>query len=70
MHNVSVGDIFVNSNEVYRVKSVSASPELPDDPYIDVDVFTGSCFEQPKPWGFEFTLSQSKDYSLQHYKAV
>jgi len=36
---VSVGDIFMSSNELYRVTYVQQSKMFPDDPYFEVDMF-------------------------------
>ena len=35
----SVGDIFMSSNELYRVTHVQQSKMFPDDPYFEVDVW-------------------------------
>jgi hypothetical protein len=67
MHNVSVGDIFTDSNEVYRVVEIKHTKEFPDDPYLVVETFvSGSGFERNE---VGFTLLQAEYYSLQHYKA-
>jgi hypothetical protein len=43
---VSVGDIFMNSNEIYRVTYVQQSKTFPDNPYFEVDVWVaGSGWE-------------------------
>jgi hypothetical protein len=67
MHNVSVGDIFTDSNEVYRVVEVLHSEDFPDDPYLVVESFvSGSGFERDE---IGFSLLQAEYHSLQHYKA-
>ena len=38
MHNVSVGDIFMDSNEVFRVIEVLENEKFPEDPLIEVEV--------------------------------
>ncbi len=38
-NNISVGDIFMSSNELYRVTDVQQSKMFPDDPYFEVDMF-------------------------------
>ena len=68
MHNVSVGDIFTDSNEVYRVVEILHSEDFPDDPYLVVESFvSGSGFTARSDVGF--ALSKVEYYSLQHYKA-
>jgi hypothetical protein len=74
MHNVSIGDIFTNSEDIYRVLALHQREESPDDPFIEAEVFVsdrgftkgdnysvGSC---------GFTLTEAKNYKLKHYKAV
>ena len=74
MHNVSIGDIFTNSEDIYRVLALHQREESPDDPFIEAEVFfsdrgfmkgdeysVGSC---------GFTLSQAVESKLKHYKAV
>jgi hypothetical protein len=68
MHNVSVGDIFTDSNEVYRVVEVQHFEDFPDEPYLVVESFvSGSGFERDE---IGFTLLQAESYSLQHYKVA
>ena len=68
MHNVSVGDIFTDSNEVYRVVEIQHGKEFPDDPYLVVESFvSGSGFERGV---VGFSLLQAEYYSLQHYKVA
>ena len=68
MHNVSVGDIFTDSNEVYRVVEIQHSKEFPDDPYLVVESFvSGSGFERDE---IGFSLLQAEYHSLQHYKVA
>ena len=55
MHNVSVGDIFTDSDNVYRVIQFINNGEFPDNPLIAVETFTSGS-------GFEL--------DLQHYKAA
>jgi len=45
MHNVSVGDIFTSSTEVYRVVEVLENEECSDDPLFVVELLvSGSGF--------------------------
>ena len=37
--NVSVGDIFMSGSSLYRVTYIQESKNVPDDPYIEVDVW-------------------------------
>jgi len=39
MHNVSIGDIFTNSEDIYRVLDLHQREESPDDPFIEAEVF-------------------------------
>jgi hypothetical protein len=68
MHNVSVGDIFTDSNQVYRVVEVQHTKEFPDDPYLVVETFVSCSGFERKEFGFD--LLQAEHYFLQHYKAV
>jgi hypothetical protein len=74
MHNISIGDIFINSDDIYKVIALRQRDEFPDDPFIEAEVFfsdrgfikgdnysVGSC---------GFTLSQAVESKLKHYKAV
>ena len=66
MHNVSVGDIFTDSNEVYRVVEIHQG--VTDDPYLVVESFvSGSGFERDE---IGFSLLQAEYHSLQHYKTA
>ena len=68
MHNVSVGDIFTSSTEVYRVVEVLENEECPDDPLFVVELLvSGSGFVLDD---ISFTLAQAEKYNLQHYKAT
>ena len=68
MHNVSVGDIFTDSNNVYRVIQFINNSEFPHNPLIAVETFiSGSGFELEDG---SFTLLQAKKYNLQHYKVA
>ena len=68
MHNVSVGDIFTSSTEVYRVVEVLENEERPWSPLIEVEVLvSGSGFELDETG---FTLAEVEKYNLQHYKAA
>ena len=68
MHNVSVGDIFTDSNNVYRVTQFINNSEFPHNPLIAVETFiSGSGFELEDG---SFTLLQAKKYNLQHYKVA
>jgi len=68
MHNVSVGDIFTDLNEIYRVTEVFDDYEFPHNPYLSVEKFVGgSGFEEQESG---FTLQQAKEYKLQQYKEV
>ena len=68
MHNISIGDIFTDSNEIYRVVGIRYTEEFPNDPFLDVEVFVGgSGFEKED---FGFTLLQVKAFNFQHYKAA
>ena len=67
-HNVSVGDIFTDSNNVYRVIQFVNNGEFPLNPLIAVETFiSGSGFELEDG---SFTLLQAKQYNLQHYKVA
>jgi|GEM_PF-1211755 hypothetical protein len=39
MHNISIGDILTDSNEVYRVIAIHNTEESLDNPYLEVAVF-------------------------------
>jgi hypothetical protein len=39
MHNISIGDILTDSNEVYRVIAIHHREESLDNPYLEVAVF-------------------------------
>jgi hypothetical protein len=39
MHNISIGDILTDSNEVYRVIAIHHTEESLDNPYLEVAVF-------------------------------
>jgi len=68
MHNVSVGDIFTSSTEVYRVVEVLENEVSPDNPNITVETFvsgSGFVFDDE-----DFNLLEVKRYDLQHYKAA
>ena len=60
MHNVSVGDIFMDSNEVFRVIEVLENEKFPEDPLIEVEV----CMSGPGREGlgdWSFTLEQAEN---------
>ena len=66
MHNISAGDIFTDSNEIYRVLEVFDDYQFPYNPYLIIEKFvSGIGFEEEESG---FTLQQSKEYKLQHYK--
>lgn len=68
-HNVSVGDIFMDSNEVYRVIEVLENEERPWRPLIEVEV----CMSGPGREGlgnWSFTPAEAEKYNLKHYKAA
>lgn len=68
MHNVSVGDIFTGSTEVYRVIEVLENEELPGYPLLVVEVLvSGSGFELDE---YGFTLAEAEKFNLKHYKAA
>ena len=68
MHNVSVGDIFTSSTEVYRVVEVLENEERPWSPLIVVEVLvSGSGFELDET---DFTLAEAEKFNLKHYKAA
>ena len=68
MHNVSVGDIFTSSTEVYRVVEVLENEERPWSPLIVVEVLvSGSGFELDDTG---FTLAEAEKFNLKHYKAA
>lgn len=68
MHNVSVGDIFTSSTEVYRVVEVLENEVCSEDPLLVVEVLvSGSGFELDETG---FTLAEAEKYNLQHYKAA
>lgn len=69
MHNVSVGDIFMDTNEVFRVIEVLENEKFPEDPLIEVEV----CMSGPGREGlgdWSFTLEQAEKFNLKHYKAA
>jgi len=74
MHNVSVGDLFVGGDEIYRVVKIFPSFEYPNDPYLQVEhLVAGDGFVQEhfsNKEAFGFSVEQASDYKLQHYKAV
>ena len=68
--NISVGDIFMSSNELYRVTHVQVSKMFPDDPYFEVDLFVSG-----KGWtdvgdDAGFLLSEIKYKGLTFFKAT
>lgn len=67
--NVSVGDIFTNSDEIYRVLALQYAEDFPDDPYLEVELFvSGSGFVREN---LGFTILQAQEqFKLQHYKLV
>ena len=68
MHNVSVGDIFTSSTEVYRVVEVLENEERPWNPLLVVEVLvSGSGFELDDTG---FTLAEAEKFNLKHYKAA
>lgn len=68
MHNVSVGDIFTSSTEVYRVVEVLENELWSEDPLLVVEVLvSGSGFELDE---MGITLAEVEKYNLQHYKAA
>ena len=68
MHNVSVGDIFTSSTEVYRVVEVLENEERPWNPLLVVEVLvSGSGFELDDTG---FTLAETEKFNLKHYKAA
>ncbi len=74
MHNVSIGDIFTDSNEVYRVIAIHHTKESLKNPYLEVAVFVGgSGFVQEDNYAvasYGFTLTEAVESKLKHYKAV
>ena len=74
MNNVSVGDIFTNSDDIYRVVALHHREEFPDDLYIKAEVFvSGSGFKKEDNYSVAscvFTLTEAVKYKLQHYKLV
>lgn len=38
-NSIKVGDLFMSSNELYRVTHVQQSKHFPTDPYLEVDVW-------------------------------
>ena len=68
MHNVSVGDIFTSSTEVYRVVEILVKDKFPEDPLLVVEVLvSGSGFELDET---DFTLAEAEKFNLKHYKAA
>lgn len=68
MHNVSVGDIFTSSTEVYRVVEVLENEVCSEDPLLVAELMvSGSGFELDD---ISFTLAEVEKYNLQHYKAT
>ena len=68
MHNVSVGDIFTSSTEVYRVVEVIENEERPWRPLLIAELMvSGSGFELDD---ISFTLAEVEKYNLKHYKAA
>ena len=74
MHNISIGDIFTNLEDIYRVLALHQREESPDDPFIEAEVFVsdrgftkgdnysvGSC---------GFTLTEAKNYALNNAQSV
>lgn len=70
MHNVSVGDIFMDSNEVFRVIEVLENEKFPEDPLIEVEVGIKGRFDHDSWVDWSFTLEQAEKFNLQHYKAA
>ena len=68
MHNVSVGDIFTSSTEVYRVVEVLENEVCSEDPLLIAELMvSGSGFELDD---ISFTLAEAEKYNLKHYKAA
>lgn len=65
---VSVGNIFMSSNELYRVTHVQQSKMFPDDPYFEVDVWVSGSGWTDAGDDTGFLLSEIKYKGLTLFK--
>lgn len=68
---VSVGDIFMSSDQLYRVAHVQQSKRFPTDPYFEVDVWvSGSGWTDQGDIGFLYSEVKREYKRLTFFKAT
>lgn len=72
MHNIEIGDVFIASDDIYKVVDIKVSKYFPNDPYLYVETFVGGegWVEERMSDGshFGFTLFEANRWDYKHFK--
>ena len=73
MHNIEIGDVFITSNDIYKVVDIHINKDFPNDPYLSVETFvSGEGWSEERMSDgslFGFTLLEANQCSFKHFKA-